>query len=182
MSEQAPEEVSPAPVVAAAIQVSEAQETRDAANAAVDNAEVAQATAEMAGNTAAEAEADAQTAAEVAVVSAGIGAEAAVSAEEAKQEAGEALSEVGQLRADIFSRLDEIRNLVQPPAPEEQTTNGVNEVVLDDGDIGESGIEPEGRSSTPVSGNSAGSSGADDSGTSATARPARTRGFKRGRR
>lgn len=181
MSEQAPEQVSPAPIVAAAVQVSENQETRDTANAAVEDAQIAQATAEVAGNTALAAEADAQTAAEVAVVSAGIGAEAAISAEEAKQEAGEAVSEVGQLRQDIFARLDAIQSLLQPPEEPPAPANGVSEVTLDESDIGESGIESGSRSETSVPGNTAGDSGADNSGT-ASAPARRSTGFKRGRR
>lgn len=181
MSEQAPEQVSPAPIVAAAVQVSENQETRDTANAAAEEAQIAQATAEVAGNTALAAEEDAQTAAEVAVVSAEIGTEAAVSAEEAKQEAGEAISEVGQLRQELFSRLDEIRGLVAPPEEPAAPANGVNEVTLDESDIGESGIESGSGKETPVSGNNSGSSAEDNSGTSRSPSP-RSRGFKRGRR
>lgn len=181
MSETSPE-VSPAPVVAAAIQVSENQETRDTANAAAEDAQIAQATAEVAGNTALAAESDAQSAAEVAVVSAEIGAEAAVSAEEAKQEAGEALSEIGQLRQELLSRFDEIRGLVAPPAEQVEPDNGVSEVTLDESDIGESGIERGGSRETPVSGNSAGdSAGEDNSGTPSPA-TRRAGGFKRGRR
>jgi len=180
MSETAPEDVSPAPVVAAAIQVSENQETRDTANDAAATAEVAQASADVAGDTAFAAQEDAQIAAAVAVESAAIGTEAAVSAEEAKQEAGEALSEVGQLRQELFSRLDGIRDLISPPeVPETSDPNAVSEVVLDDGDIGESGIESKSSSTTPVRDSGTGNSAEGDSGTSGS--PARKpRGFKRG--
>jgi hypothetical protein len=179
MSETSPE-VSPAPVVAAAIEVSEHQETRDTANAAAEEAQIAQASAEMAGNTASEAKENAEVAAEVAVESAAMGADATIEAAEAKQEAGEALSEIGQLRQDIFSRLDHIRDLVAPPAEEQEPDNGVSEVILDDGDIGESGIESQSRSSSPVRDSGAGNSDAGDSGTS-TAPTRSARGFKRGR-
>jgi hypothetical protein len=182
MSEQAPEQVSPAPIVAAAVQVSENQETRDTANAAVEDAQIAQATAEVAGNTALEAESDAQTAAEVAVVSAGIGTEAAISAEEAKQEAGEARTEIGELRQELLSKLDGIHALLQPAEIPEQPANGVSEVTLDESDIGESGIERGSGSETPVSGNSAGSSAEDNSGASSTATRTRSPGLRRGRR
>lgn len=168
------EEVSPVPIVAAAVEVSEHQETRDTANEAADTAEAAIAEAEVAGNTALEAEADAQTAAEVAVASAGIGVEAALSAEEAKQDAGQALSEVGQLRADLFERLDQIQSLVAPKQ-EEIPADAVTEVTLDGTDIGESGVERESSSTTPVSGNNSGDS-------STPASTARGRGLKRGRR
>lgn len=178
MSEQATEEVSPAPVIAAAVEVSEHQETRDTANAAVQDAEIAQATAAMAGEAASEASEDAAIATEVAVASAGIGAEAAVSAEEAKQEAGQALSEVGQLRQDLFSKLDEMISVLRPAEPE-VPESGVTEVILDGSDIGESGLESAERSGTPVSDNNAGSSAPDNSGTSTGSR---SRGFKRGRR
>jgi hypothetical protein len=167
------EDISVIPVVAAAVQVSEAQETRDAANEATEAATTAQAEAEVAGNTALAAEADAQTASEVAVASAGIGIEAAVSAEEAKQEAGQALSEVGQLRADLFDRLDQIQNLVKPPEPEPEPDNGVTEVTLDGTDIGESGIERGSSKETPVSGDNAGSTSSSNT---------RTRGLRRGKR
>lgn len=180
MSEEAPETVSPAPIVAAAVQVSENQETRDTANAAAEDAQIAQATAEVAGNTALAAEDDAQTAAEVAVVSAGIGAEAAISAEEAKQEAGQARSEIGELRQELFSKLDGIAALLQPPADPEPPANGVNEVTLDESDIGESGIESGSSKETPVSGDNSGSSAENNSGTPSPS--ARTRGLRRGRR
>lgn len=181
MSEQAPETVSPAPIVAAAVQVSENQETRDTANAAAEDAQIAQATAEVAGNTALAAEDDAQTAAEVAVVSAGIGTEAAISAEEAKQEAGQARSEIDELRQELFSRLDSIQSLLAPPEPPPAADNGVNEVTLDESDIGESGIERGSGSQTPVPGDNSGSSGEDNSGTPRSP-AARSRGLKRGRR
>lgn len=176
MSEQP--EVSAVPVIAAAIQVSENQETRDTANAAAEDAQIAQATAEVAGDSALAAEENAETAAEVAVVSAEIGTEAAISAEEAKQEAGEALSEIGQLRQDIFAKLDGIHSLLKP-SEEPEETSGVSEVTLDESDIGESGIESGSRRETPVPGSSASGSGENNSGTSAATR---TRGFRRGRR
>lgn len=183
MSEEAPETVSPAPIVAAAVQVSESQETRDTANDAIEDAAIAQTTAEVAGNTALAAEADAQTAAEVAVESAGIGVGAAISAEEAKQEAGEALSEVGQLRQDLFSRLDAIQALVAPPAElPAEPDNGVSEVTLDESDIGESGIERGGSRETPVSGDNSGNSGADNSSSASPSPARRSAGFRRGRR
>lgn len=176
-------DVSPIPVVAAAVQVSESQETRDTANAAIEESAIAQATAEVAGNTALEAEEDAQTAAEVAVVSAEIGTEAAVSAEEAKQEAGQALSEVGQLREELLGRLDAIHGLLNPPQEQEPPADGVTEVELDGSDIGESGIEPERRSATSVSDSGAGSSGASDSGdTRSRTNSSRRTGLRRGRR
>src|SRR5260370_31013385 len=118
---------------------------------ATETAEAAQAQGSVATEAAIQANETAEAAAGVAVVAGSVAVEtadeagaiaegASVQAAEAQQEAATARTETGELREEIrgmFSSLE-----TRPFPPEQETTesgNGVEELNLDDADIGESG-------------------------------------------
>lgn len=167
-------------------QIAEATETAESAQA---QGVVATETAVQAGETAQAAAAISVAAGSVAIESAdeanATAGTAAVQATEAKQEATVARSEVGELRQWLSGELDSLKERLFPPEAEPGPDSGVEEITLDDTDIGESGnpgeSNPEsGQSgSTPVHGDSSGQSsgrGANETGTRAGGRR-----FRRGR-
>jgi hypothetical protein len=160
-----------------AAQSAEAQGTMatEAAVQANETAEAAAAISVAAGPVAVESADEANTTAGV----------AAAQAAEAQQEAETARTEVGELREWLSGKWDSLEQRLFPPEEESGTEpDAVEEITLDDTDIGESGnpgeSDPEsGKSgSTPVHGDNTGEPGR---GASETGNRIGGRRFRRGR-